>query len=126
MRKARSQPLGAARFRSIQVLDELKIYEAGIAAHRHEARLLEEERLARIREEQAAARSLAIRVASQKRRERTAVERMSEEQKAVWRWERRIVSWLTGEDAEGQASDHNSLATSLEPDSSTPENPRTR
>jgi hypothetical protein len=101
MRKARSQPLGAARFRAIQVLDELKIYEAGIAVHRHEARVLEEERLAYLREEQAAARSLAMRVSSLGRRERMAVDRMTEEQKASWRWERRVVSWLTGEDTEG-------------------------
>jgi hypothetical protein len=119
MRKVRSQPLGATRFRAVQVLDDLKIYEAEIKAHRQEARLLEaerlnrlqeaeaaarllakrreEERLSRSREAEAAARILAERISHQQRSERAAIERMDSKQLKAWLWERRVATWLREE-----------------------------
>ena len=117
MRRARSQPLGANRFRTIQVLGDLKLYEDRIAAYHREASLLEAEWLARMREMEEAARALQARkaaIALQERREleeaaralqaqkaaaalqkRKAVEAMTLVQQLACRWEERVVAWLS-------------------------------
>lgn len=100
MRKARSQPLGATRFQAIQVLGDLKIYEDRIAVHRQESRLLEEEERARRRDAEEAARALEARKVAIADRVKRAVETMTDEQRAAWRWEERIADWLADEDGE--------------------------
>ena len=95
MRRARSQPLGANRFRTIQVLGDLKLYEDRIAAYHREASLLEAEWLARMREMEEAARALQAQKAAAALQKRKAVEAMTLVQQLACRWEERVVAWLS-------------------------------
>lgn len=95
MRKASSLPLGAARFRALLALADLRIYDDKIEDHRRERQLLEAERLARLEAERQALRAIEARKAAIHRRELEAIARMSTEQRDAWRWEVRVVGWLT-------------------------------
>jgi hypothetical protein len=120
--KAETIPLGATRSRLILVLRHLGFYSTRIEArHREEQRLeifLEQLRLEQFEEEQRAARlseerRLAQRVekretvrlreewrAARLLKDKLAYEAMNEEQKAAWRLEEQIVSWLAIKDSE--------------------------
>ncbi len=115
--KAKLTTLGATRSGLIQVLRHLGLYREKIAARSREereiARALEMERLIQLREEREAARrdeeSRQRRLHEDERsaplaeghmaarllREKMEYESMSEEQKAAWRLEEEIVSWVT-------------------------------
>lgn len=115
--KAKSTTLGATRSGLIQVLRHLGLYREKIAARFREereiARALELERLIQLPEEREAARrdeeSRQTRLHEQEHparlaegrnaarllREKMEYESMSEEQKAAWRLEEEIVSWIT-------------------------------
>jgi hypothetical protein len=126
-RKSGPFPLGAPRFRLIQALSDLGIYAERIGARlrdeRRWAQLLEAHRLVRLRDEERAAR---IRIQQrhahlpqegwversalliERRRfirllkEELAFQSMTEQQKAVERFEEQVVSWLVGDDDGGE------------------------
>jgi hypothetical protein len=120
--KTETIPLGATRSRLILVLRHLGFYHTRIEArYRDEQRLeifLEQLRSEQLEEEQQAARLSEERRLAQRVEEREATrlreewrvarllkdklayEAMSEEQKAAWRLEEQIVSWLAANDSE--------------------------